>query len=154
MEISFENGNKIHLNGKDVSKEIRKDNISSKVSNVSAIKYVRKRMVDLQRDIAENDDCVLEGRDIGTVVFPNADFKFFINADLEVRAKRRFLELEEMGENIFLDRLILDIKRRDDLDSSRKLSPLKKAQDAIVINTSHLTIDEQIDKIIDIIKKK
>tara|TARA_B100000427_G_C15463394_1_gene575125 strand:+ start:298 stop:966 length:669 start_codon:yes stop_codon:yes gene_type:complete len=153
MEISFENGNKIHLNGKDVSKEIRKDNISSKVSNVSAIKDVRKRMVDLQRNIAENDDCVLEGRDIGTVVFPNADFKFFINADLEVRAKRRFLELEKMGENISLDRLILDIKRRDDLDSSRKLSPLKKAKDAIVINTSYLTIYEQIDKIIDIIKK-
>lgn len=154
MTISYKNDNKIYLNGQDVSKEIRKDYISSIVSNVSANQYVREKMVYLQRNIADHGDCVLEGRDIGTVVFPNAEFKFFINADVEIRAKRRFLELESMGEKVSLNKLILDIKRRDKLDSSRRLSPLKRAKDAIIIDTSDLSINEQINKIINIIKKK
>jgi cytidylate kinase len=105
----------------------------------------------IQRQIAKGNDCVLEGRDIGTVVFPNAEFKFFLIADLEIRAKRRLIELVEMGELKSVSELIDDIKRRDEFDSSRDHSPLKKAEDAIPIDTSHITIDEQINKIVNLI---
>ena len=105
-------------------------------------------MVIIQRRIAGEQNCVLEGRDIGTVVFPNAEFKFFLIADIDVRAKRRLIELEKMGETKSLSELIEDIRRRDQLDSSRNHSPLIQADDAILIDTSQLTINEQIKKII------
>jgi cytidylate kinase len=136
------------LNGVDVSREIRSDDISSRVSAVSAIPEVREKMVIIQRRIAGEQNCVLEGRDIGTVVFPNAEFKFFLIADIDVRAKRRLIELEKMGETKSISELIEDIRRRDQLDSSRDHSPLIKANDAIPIDTSQLTINEQIKKII------
>ena len=151
VEIYFDKNNQIHLNGVNISKEIRINDISSRVSAVSAIPEVRKKMVMIQRQIAKGNDCVLEGRDIGTVVFPNAEFKFFLIADLEIRAKRRLIELVEMGELKSVSELIDDIKRRDEFDSSRDHSPLKKAEDAIPINTSHITIDEQINKIVNLI---
>jgi cytidylate kinase len=151
VEIYFDKNNQIHLNGVNISKEIRINDISSRVSAVSAIPEVRKKMVMIQRQIAKGNDCVLEGRDIGTVVFPNAEFKFFLIADLEIRAKRRLIELVEMGELKSVSELIDDIKRRDEFDSSRDHSPLKKAEDAIPIDTSHITIDEQINKIINLI---
>jgi cytidylate kinase len=151
VEIYFDKNNQIHLNGVNLSKEIRTNDISSRVSAVSAIPKVRKKMVMIQRQIAKGNDCVLEGRDIGTVVFPNAEFKFFLIADLEIRAKRRLIELVEMGELKSVSELIDDIKRRDEFDSSRDHSPLKKAEDAIPINTSHITIDEQINKIVNLI---
>jgi cytidylate kinase len=151
VEIYFDKNNQIHLNGVNISKEIRINDISSRVSAVSAIPKVRKKMVMIQRQIAKGNDCVLEGRDIGTVVFPNAEFKFFLIADLEIRAKRRLIELVEMGELKSVSELIDDIKRRDEFDSSRDHSPLKKAEDAIPINTSHITIDEQINKIVNLI---
>ena len=149
--IYFDENNQIHLNGKNISKEIRTNDISSRVSAVSAIPEVRKKMVMIQRQVAKGNDCVLEGRDIGTVVFPNAEFKFFLIADLEIRAKRRLIELVEMGELKSVSELIDDIKRRDEFDSTRNHSPLKKAEDAIPIDTSHITIDEQINKIINLI---
>ena len=151
VEIYFDKNNQIHLNGVNISKEIRTNDISSRVSAVSAIPEVRKKMVMIQRQIAKGNDCVLEGRDIGTVVFPNAEFKFFLIADLEIRAKRRLIELVEMGELKSVSELIDDIKRRDEFDSSRDHSPLKKAEDAIPIDTSHITIDEQINKIVNLI---
>ena len=151
VEIYFDKNNQIHLNGVNISKEIRINDISSRVSAVSAIPEVRKKMVMIQRQIAKGNDCVLEGRDIGTVVFPNAEFKFFLIADLEIRAKRRLIELVEMGELKSVSELIDDIKRRDEFDSTRNHSPLKKAEDAIPIDTSHITIDEQINKIINLI---
>ena len=151
VEIYFDKNNQIHLNGVNISKEIRINDISSRVSAVSAIPEVRKKMVMIQRQIAKGNDCVLEGRDIGTVVFPNAEFKFFLIADLEIRAKRRLKELVEMGELKSVSELIDDIKRRDEFDSSRDHSPLKKAEDAIPIDTSHITIDEQINKIVNLI---
>ena len=151
VEIYFDKNNQIHLNGVNISKEIRINDISSRVSAVSAIPEVRKKMVMIQRQIAKGNDCVLEGRDIGTVVFPNAEFKFFLIADLEIRAKRRLIELVEMGELKSVSELIDDIKRRDEFDSSRDHSPLKKAEDAIPIDTSHITIDEQINKIVNLI---
>jgi len=148
IELYFDANNKMHLNGVDVSHEIRSGDISSRVSAVSAIPEVREKMVIIQRRIAGEQNCVLEGRDIGTVVFPNAEFKFFLIADIDVRAKRRLIELEKMGETKSISELIEDIRRRDQLDSSRDHSPLIQAEDAIPIDTSQLTINEQIKKII------
>ncbi|HIA94922.1 MAG TPA: (d)CMP kinase [Candidatus Marinimicrobia bacterium] len=148
IEIYFDATNRIHLNGVDVSREIRSGNISSRVSAVSAVIEVREKMVKIQRQIAKGNNCVLEGRDIGTVVFPNAEFKFFLIADVDVRAKRRLIDFEKMGETKTISELIADIRRRDELDSSRDHSPLIQAEDAIPIDTSQLTIDEQINKII------
>lgn len=144
LSISFDTQNKIRLNGRDISKEIRKTEITSKVSIISAISYVREKMVNKQRLIAKNLDCVMEGRDIGTVVFPNADYKFFLDAKPEIRAKRRMLDLMLIGENKSFEDLVEEIKMRDYLDSNREISPLIKAKDAIIIDTTNLTMDEQI----------
>lgn len=154
IDIYFDKNNSIWLNGKNVSREIRTVDISSKVSLVSANPLVRNRMVIIQRIIASDTNCVLEGRDIGTIVFPNADFKFFLDADIKIRAKRRLKELKENNMSITIDDLISSIKRRDELDSTRAHSPLLKAKDAISIDTTHLTINEQIEKIVAIINKQ
>ena len=153
LEINFDSLNDIWANGHNVTVKIRTTEVSSNVSAVSAISQVREKMVAIQRAIAEGSDCVLEGRDIGTVVFPNADYKFFLVADLEIRAKRRLVELEKIGEFSSLSELMSDIQNRDRLDSSRKISPLVQAEDAITIDTGTLTINEQIEKIVEIINK-
>ena len=153
LEIYFDASNHIWLNGEDVSVEIRTGDISSRVSAVSAIPEVREKMVKIQRQIAGKKDCVLEGRDIGTVVFPDAEYKFFLVADTEIRAKRRLLDLERIGETSTLAELMDDIERRDVVDSSREHSPLLQAEDAIPIDTSHLTINEQINKIVNLINQ-
>ena len=153
LEIYFDASNHIWLNGEDVSVEIRTGDISSRVSAVSAIPEVREKMVKIQRQIAGKKDCVLEGRDIGTVVFPDAEYKFFLVADTEIRAKRRLLDLERIGETNTLAELMDDIERRDAVDSSREHSPLLQAEDAIPIDTSHLTINEQINKIVNLINQ-
>ena len=154
MALEFDSFNHVWLNGENVSKMIRTNKISSKVSAVSAVPAIREKMVEIQRSIAKGKECVLEGRDIGTVVFPNADFKFFLTADILIRAKRRLKDLEKIGEKSTLADLIMDIENRDILDSSRDVSPLVQARDAITINTSNLTINEQIDKIVQIINKQ
>ena len=153
LEIYFDASNHIWLNGEDVSVEIRTGDISSRVSAVSAIPEVREKMVKIQRQIAGKKDCVLEGRDIGTVVFPDAEYKFFLVADTEIRAKRRLLDLERIGETSTLAELMDDIEGRDAVDSSRDHSPLLQAEDAIPIDTSHLTINEQINKIVNLINQ-
>ena len=153
LEIYFDALNHIWLNGEDVSVEIRTGDISSRVSAVSAIPEVREKMVKIQRQIAGKKDCVLEGRDIGTVVFPDTEYKFFLVADTEIRAKRRLLDLERIGETSTLAELMDDIERRDAVDSSREHSPLLQAEDAIPIDTSHLTINEQINKIVNLINQ-
>ena len=153
LEIYFDASNHIWLNGEDVSVEIRTGDISSRVSAVSAIPEVREKMVKIQRQIAGKKDYVLEGRDIGTVVFPDAEYKFFLVADTEIRAKRRLLDLERIGETSTLAELMDDIERRDAVDSSREHSPLLQAEDAIPIDTSHLTINEQINKIVNLINQ-
>ena len=153
LEINFDSLNDIWANGHNVTGKIRTTEVSSNVSAVSAISQVREKMVVIQRAIAEGSDCVLEGRDIGTVVFPNADYKFFMVADLEIRAKRRLVDLEKIGECSSLSELKSDIKNRDRIDSSRDISPLVRAEDAIIIDTGKLTIDEQIEKIVEIINK-
>lgn len=146
-------GNNIFLNDKSVTNQIRSSTVTEKVSEVSAINVVRDSMVQVQREIADNIDCVLEGRDIGTVVFPNADFKFFLVAGLKIRAIRRQKDLNKIGEKKTIDEIKTDIRLRDELDTNRDNSPLLKAKDAIEIDTGLLTIGEQIDKIVSIIKQ-
>ena len=153
IDIHFDQKNEIWLNGKNVASAIRTVDISSKVSLISANPEIRKKMVEIQRSIAADHDCVLEGRDIGTVVFPDAKFKFFIVADIMVRAQRRLEQINRNEKKITLDEIIANIEIRDELDSSRSHSPLKRAEDAIVIDTSHLTINEQINKIVEIVNQ-
>ena len=132
------------INGENVSKKIRTSSISKKVSEISAIPSIRKYMVNMQRSFAKNTKCVVEGRDIGTVVFPEATIKFFMIASVEVRAKRRQLELRRLGEELALKDLQEDIEARDKYDSERSHSPLKKAFDAIEIDTTNMTLREQL----------
>ena len=148
------NRSSFYVNNKDVTDLIRKSNISQRVSEVSAIPDIRDFMVDIQRNYAKSENCVMDGRDIGTVVFPKAEVKFFIIASDEVRAKRRKLELESLGEKKSLSELIDEIRRRDDFDSNRGHSPLKKAFDAIEIDTTDLSIDEQVKLMLGIVKQK
>ena len=148
MDIHFDKtGDKlvVCLNKEDVSTLIRKPEVTSHVSAVSALPQVRNHMVAIQRRSAKNQDCVIEGRDIGTIVFPKADVKFFLVAEDIVRAKRRQLDLKAIGEEKTIDELVEEIRRRDRFDSERSHSPLKKADDAIEVDTSQLTIDEQVD---------
>ena len=133
-----------YLNGEDVSDEIRKAEVTSYVSTVSAVSQVRNALVRVQRNIAKNQDCVVEGRDIGTIVFPDAKFKFFLVADDFVRARRRQLDLIAIGEDKSIAVLVEEIRQRDFLDSERSNSPLRKADDAIKIDTSKMTFDEQV----------
>ena len=134
----------VYLNGEDVSDAIRKAEVTSYVSTVSALSQVRNALVRIQRNIAKNQDCVVEGRDIGTIVFPDAEFKFFLVADDFVRARRRQLDLIAIGEEKSIAVLVEEIRQRDFLDSERSNSPLRKADDAIEIDTSKMTFDEQV----------
>ena len=134
----------VYLNGEDVSDEIRKAEVTSYVSTVSALSQVRNALVRIQRNIAKNQDCVVEGRDIGTIVFPDAEFKFFLVADDFVRARRRQLDLIAIGEEKSIAVLVEEIRQRDFLDSERSNSPLRKADDAIEIDTSKMTFEEQV----------
>lgn len=144
----------IILNGNDVSEKIRSVKVTGMVSAVSAKPAVRKAMVALQRRIGAKQNCVIEGRDIGTIVFPEAEFKFFIVADYATRAARRQKDLEKQGEHRSLEDLINDLKIRDHKDSTRTHSPLRQAADAIRIDTSNLTIKEQVTLIVDQVKRR
>ena len=149
LELKIINGIADYLiNGDSVTENIRTTTVSKKVSEISAIPAIRKYMVGLQRSFAKNNNCVVEGRDIGTVVFPEAIIKFFIIASVEIRAKRRQLELQSIGEKITLKEIRRDIKARDKYDSERSHSPLKKASNAIEIDTTDMTIDEQVNYMI------
>lgn len=150
MQVSFK-GEEVFLNSNNVTEEIRMKAATKAVTPVSANLAVRELLVEKQREIAADNDIVVEGRDIGTVVFPKADYKFFLVADPEVRAQRRFLEVKE---KMSLEEIKADLLRRDQKDSSRKHSPLKKADDAITIDTSHMTFDEQVDNILSYIETK
>ena len=152
-DISYKNANEIFLNGELVSTVIRKKDITSSVSSVSALNEVREFLVNIQRKIGKKMDCVVEGRDIGSVVFPKADFKFFLTADIDIRSMRRKNELKKIGEDLSIDEIKASIKKRDFIDSSRDLSPLMRSEGSIEIDSTNLTIDDQIEKIIKIIKK-
>ena len=152
----YDQGSKtvVRLDGEDVSQAIRSMQVTENVSTVSTVKYVREAMVEIQRNIGKKTNCVVEGRDIGTVVFPDAEFKIFMVADVKMRAERRLKELHEMGENRSLQEVMTDLKRRDEKDSTRSHSPLQKADEAIEIDTSMLSIDQQVEKIINLVRKK
>ncbi|MFW5805691.1 MAG: (d)CMP kinase [Bacteroidales bacterium] len=157
IRIDFEkiNGeNHTLLNGRDVSKEIRSMEVSRLVSYVSAVPEVRQKMVKLQRDMAKNKSLVMDGRDIGTVVFPKADLKIFLTAKEQTRAERRFKELQAQGIETDFNAVLENIKKRDRIDSTRAVSPLKKADDACVIDNSELTPEEQLAKALQLVKEK
>ena len=147
-----ENG--FYLDDIDVSEEIRKPVVSENVSDIAAIREVREKMVDLQRKFSESKNVILDGRDIGTVVFPNADVKIFLVADAKERANRRYKELVAKGENVRIEEIYENILKRDEIDSTRKESPLKKADDAIEVDTTSKNIEEVKNKILNIVRKK
>lgn len=154
MEIRYQNGRQITmLDGEDVSEKIRANEVSMMSSDISSLKCVREKMVEMQREVAKRNDCILDGRDIGTVVLPDATFKFYITATPTVRAERRYKELTEKGQKVDFEDLIEEINRRDYNDSHRKISPLKKADDAILIDTSEMTVKEVVDKLLSYITK-
>lgn len=151
---SDKKGQVVILNGEVVTEKIRSKEVTSFVSPVSAIKEVRAAMTGLQRKMAEGKDVIMEGRDIGSTVFPNADVKIYLDADCEERAKRRFKQNQEKGIDIPYNEILASIKERDERDSSREISPLKVANNAEVIDTTEMTIEEVVAKIEKIIRKK
>jgi cytidylate kinase len=152
IHIDFLN-NILFLNNIDVSKQIREKNINDNVSDVSALAIVREKMVDLQRKMSNNKSVILDGRDIGTVVFPNANYKFFLVASVDIRAQRRYKEeLEKGNKSANIDDIKKSIENRDYIDSTRTVTPLKKADDAIQIDTSYMNIEEVVESIISYIK--
>lgn len=138
-------GEEFFLNGKNITKEIRSLEVTNKVSSVSAIKEIRKILVDKQREFAVDNSVVMDGRDIGTVVFPNANFKFFLVCDLKTRALRRRQDFIDHGLKIPVEKIMLELNKRDKIDSSRKESPLKKAKESIEVNTTNMIIEEQVN---------
>jgi len=146
--VSRKGNSEVFLNGLSVEQEIRQMRVSAAVSQVSTLKPVRLAMVDQQRKMGKHKGIVMDGRDIGTVVFPEAELKLFLTADLLTRAFRRQRELLERDEMVDLDQVIENLMGRDRIDSSRTESPLKKASDAHEINTTHVTIDEQVDEVV------
>ena len=146
-----ENG--FYLDDIDVSEEIRKPVVSENVSDIAVIREVREKMVDLQRKFSESKNVILDGRDIGTVVFPNADVKIFLVADAKERSNRRYKELVAKGENVRIEEIYENILKRDEIDSTRKESPLKKADNAIEVDTTSKNIEEVKNEILNIIRK-
>lgn len=144
----------VFLNGEDVSVEIRTPDASMAASNVSAIPSVRSFLFDLQRNIASKNDCIMDGRDIGTVVLPNAQVKIFLTADPEERAMRRYKELIVKDPDVKYDDVLVDLKVRDYQDSHREIAPLKPAEDSVVYNTTGNSLEESVEKVINIIKEK
>ena len=156
IEIGFsmqDGKQSVFMNGEDVTDEIRSLEVTRNVSAVSALKEVRTRLVHLQQEIAENHSIIMDGRDIGTVVLPQAEIKIFLVASVEERAKRRFIENQEKGIEISYEELVEDIRRRDHIDSTRKESPLRKAEDAIEIDTTTMTIEDVVKTVTALIQK-
>lgn len=159
INISFKYNDKlgfaeVYLNDKNVEKEIRTLNVSSFVSQVAAISPVREKLVDQQKKLGQDKGVVMDGRDIGTVVFPDAELKLFMTASAETRAKRRYEELLERGDEVSYADVLKNVEDRDHIDSTRKDSPLLKAEDAIEIDNSNLSLKEQFNLILEMAKKK
>ncbi|GAB2546369.1 (d)CMP kinase [Rufibacter soli] len=156
IEVTFhrnpKNGrNEVFLNGLNVEDEIRKMYISEKVSEVSVLAPVRHAMVAEQKKMGKRRGVVMDGRDIGTAVFPDAEVKVFMTADVDTRARRRQEELLEKGQMVPYDEIVQNLKKRDHIDSTRAESPLRRAEDAHLLDTSHITIDEQVDFVLDLV---
>lgn len=154
VELKFVDGEqRMFLNGEDVSAEIRTPEASMAASRVSAVPAVRKYLFDLQKNLAKTNNCIMDGRDIGTVVLPDADVKIFLTASPEARATRRYKELLEKGMEASYDDVLADMVKRDYDDSHRAIAPLKQADDAVLCDTSELTLEQSVKLIIDTIKK-
>ena len=155
VDLVFENGEqKVLLNGEDVSTEIRTPPASMAASDVSAVPEVRAFLFDLQRDIASRNSCIMDGRDIGTVVLPDAQVKIFLTASAEERAQRRFAELQAKGSSSTYQQVLDELIERDYNDSHREIAPLKPAEDSVLLDTTGVSLEEQVEKIINIIKEK
>ena len=144
----------MYMDGKDVSKEIRSEEVVKNVSLVSSLKYVRDILVEKQREMAKTNNVVMDGRDIGTNVLKDASLKVFLTAAIDVRALRRFYELQESGSSMSYDDVVADVMRRDNFDTNRLNNPLRQAEDAILIDNSELTIEETAQKIMHLFKEK
>ncbi|MDZ7722729.1 MAG: (d)CMP kinase [candidate division KSB1 bacterium] len=150
IELISQNGqNQILLDGKDVTSEIREPKISKTISSVAANKGVRSILAEKQKEIGKYSGIVAEGRDMGTVVFPDADLKIYMTASIQARAERRYKQLLESGIKVDLDKLISEIRERDKMDSTRKHSPLRQADDSIILDTSNMSLDDQVNWIVD-----
>ncbi len=153
IELKFINGEqRVFLNDVDVSDEIRSPEVSMKASEVSSITQVRQYLFSLQKDIAKNNDVIMDGRDIGTVVLPNADVKIYLTATSQDRAKRRYDQLLSQGMSVDFDNLVKEIEQRDYSDMNREISPLRKADDAILVDTTGNTLEESISLLTEIIR--
>ncbi len=144
----------MYLNGEDVSQAIRVHEISQHASTVSAIPAVRAFLLELQRDLARKNNVIMDGRDIGTVVLPQAQVKIYLTASPESRAHRRYLELQQRGQDTELDTVLRDIIKRDEQDSNRPIAPLRQAEDAVLLDTTQLNLEQSLQAILDIIKEK
>ena len=154
IDFSFEKEMRIFLNEEDISLKIRSQKVTSTVSTVSAIKEVREMMVKIQRSFTKDGNFVIEGRDIGTVVFPDAEHKFYLQADYDIRAKRRLADFEKINEAKNINEIKEDLEKRDKYDSTRKLSPLKIPDNATIVDTTFCTFDDQVNQILKHIEKK
>lgn len=151
ISIAYENGEQVVLlNGENVNGYLRTEAVGNAASAVSAIGAVRKKLVQLQQQLAVKSDCIMDGRDIGTCVLPDASCKIYLTASSAVRAKRRFEELTAKGEKCDYDKILADIEERDYRDMHREISPLKQAPDAILVDSSDMTIEEVVDRIIEL----
>lgn len=155
IELKYLDGEqKMFLDGEDVSKLIRLPEVSMYASNVSAMQEVRDFLTDMQRDIAKKNNVIMDGRDIGTVILPNADLKIFLTASLEARAQRRYKELIAKGETQSFESVMLDMKKRDDQDTHRAAAPLIAADDAVLLDTGELSLDESVDAVCRLIRER
>ncbi len=154
INIDLKDDGMVYLNGVDVTEKIRSKEVSDIVSPVSSIKIIRTCMVEMQRNLGKEKDVVMEGRDIGTVVFPNADVKIYLDADVHERAKRRFLQNKEKNIDMSYEEILENIKKRDENDKNKEIGALKVAKDAIVIDSTNSAIEEVYGKIEEIIKRK
>ncbi len=148
VTIGYENGiQQIYLNGENVTGMLRTEEVGNMASKTSAIPQVREKLLDLQRTLAEEKDVIMDGRDIGTNILPHADVKIYLTASVETRANRRYNELREKGEECDLEEIARDIKERDERDMTRKIAPLKMADDAVLVDSSGMTIPEVVGRI-------
>ena len=154
INIEMKENGKIFLNGQEVTNRIRQNDVNDFVSPVSTIRIVREKLLQIQRDIAKEKNVIMEGRDIGTTVFPNANVKIYLDASPNERAKRRLKQNEEKGIKTSYEEVLKNIMDRDMQDSTRKISPLKQAKDAIYVDSTNMKNEEVVDKIIKIIKEK
>ncbi|MBM6751902.1 (d)CMP kinase [Mediterraneibacter glycyrrhizinilyticus] len=148
VTIGYENGiQQIYLNGENVTGMLRTEEVGNMASKTSAIPEVRNKLLDLQHSLAKEKDVIMDGRDIGTNILPDADVKIYLTASVETRAKRRFDELKEKGEDCSLEEISKDIRERDERDMTREIAPLRKAEDAVLVDSSNMTIPEVVDAI-------